>query len=199
MASSGSARSVPSQWAQPGAMETVCGARALALAPNSGADFLLLPQALDWVRTSRSSSEVRARAPDLPSRTRSGPVRMPDRSSPRASPSARLAPSPRPLPALSPVRPAHAHHAAGVARRLVGPAGSLAATSAAASKAASGGTTNELLGPRGRRPTAQPRPPMCAQVLMQLEGVMPLPPPKPLLPPFLPTPAQPPTPQLPPL
>ena len=38
----------------------VCGARALALAPNSGVDYLLPPQALDRARALRSRSEVRA-------------------------------------------------------------------------------------------------------------------------------------------
>ena len=94
-------------------------------------------------------------------RPRSGPARMPEtgyRASP--SPPSRTLASPSPCPLLaSPSRsPAHAQHAARVARPLVGPAGSLAVPSVAALKAAAGGAANELVSPRGCHPTAHPRP-----------------------------------------
>ena len=75
-------------------------------------------------------------------------LRPPPTSRPRLVLSAPPSPTPR--------RPAHAQHAARVARPRVGPTCSLAATSAAATKAAAGGVANELVGPRGRLPTAHP-------------------------------------------
>ena len=93
-------------------------------------------------------------------------------------------------PCPTPHSPAHTQRAR-VARPLVGPAGSLAVPSVAALKAAAGGAANELVGPRGRRSPAHPHPPVCAQVLTQLQGGSWSPPPlpKPLpSPPFLPPP-----------
>ena len=137
----------------------VCGVRAVALASNSRVYYLLPPRDLstgqggrDRRRGARIPPHTRPRArAAAPPACQADPARVPHPPPafhPRSALSAPLSPTPR--------GPAHAQHAARVARPRVGPTCSLAATSAAATKAAAGGVANELVGPRGRLPTAHP-------------------------------------------
>ena len=139
---------------------TVGGVRAVALAPNSGANYLLkFTRRATGARRPRSSSEVRAHRPRPPSLARSDPARVLGRSRARAPPPARVSPSPRPrrpsLAHLTPPRTCPARRPRCVSARwalvLVGRA------SEDYLKGSSGRAVNELVGPRVPRATAHPR------------------------------------------
>ena len=135
--------------------------RAVALAPNSGAYYLLPLCGLSTWQGGRD----RVRGVHFPPLTR-------PRARATTPPAWQTDPARvhRPLPAscpclalsapLSPTRhgPAHAQRTARVARAVFGPACSIAAQTAAAMKVAANRAANELVGPRVPRATAHPRP-----------------------------------------